>query len=216
MVELTVMLIKMFLPIKYPSTDVINEALFLYQTSFRKPIHVVFALDYSGSMYGYGYEQMIDAMDYILTDRANEELIQFSNEDIIDVIPFASEVYTPWHTDDGSKTTNLLASIKGRTPRGSTALFPATKKALELLVNENQDKYNTSIIILTDGEGNVGSYNDLKKYYTSLNKEIPIYSIQFLDASKDQLEALATLSNGKVFDADDGLVEAFKEVRGYN
>ena len=39
-------------PVKYPSTTVIKQALNLYQTELRKPVHVAFCLDYSGSMYG--------------------------------------------------------------------------------------------------------------------------------------------------------------------
>ena len=79
-------------PIKYPSSDVIKEALLLYQTRLRKPVHVVFCLDYSGSMYGSGIEELIDAMDYIFTDKANSNMIQFSSEDKIDVLAFNSSV----------------------------------------------------------------------------------------------------------------------------
>ena len=202
-------------PLKYPSSTVINKALYLYQTALRKPVHVVFCLDYSGSMYGKGHKMMVDAMDYILTDRANEELLQFSEEDKIDIIPFESNVGETWSTTDGTETKEILEKIKNYDPSGSTALYPAVEKALYLLENENRDKYNTSVIVLTDGEGNVGTYESLERKYKSINKEIPIYSIQFLDASRNQLNRLAELSNGKVFDGKD-LVAAFKEVRGYN
>ena len=202
-------------PIKYPSTTVINQALALYQRALRKPIHVVFCLDYSGSMYGDGFDQLVNAMDYILTDRAENELLQFSSEDKIDIVPFSDKVYETWSTNDGSKTNDILENIKAKSPSGTTALYPAAKRAVELLSDEDRTKYNTSVILLTDGEGNVGRYSDLEDYYKSLNKDIPIYSIQFLDASPSQLNQLANLSNGKVFDGSD-LVSAFKEVRGYN
>ncbi|MBR1416595.1 MAG: VWA domain-containing protein [Bacilli bacterium] len=203
-------------PIKYPSTSVITEALALYQSTLRKPVHVAFCLDYSGSMYGQGYKKLIDAMDYILTDRAQEELLQFSEEDKVDVIAFDSSISAPWSTTSGINTNELLSKIKEKTPGGTTALFPAAKKAVELLKDEDRTKYNTSIILLTDGEGNVGTFADLSTYYNSINKDIPIYSIKFSDASPAQLRQLADLSNGKVFDGDEDLVEAFKEVRGYN
>ena len=35
----------------------------LYQTALRKPIHVSFCLDYSGSMYGEGYNELVDALN---------------------------------------------------------------------------------------------------------------------------------------------------------
>ena len=35
-------------PVKYPSKNVIMLALNMYQSELRKPVHVVFCLDYSG------------------------------------------------------------------------------------------------------------------------------------------------------------------------
>ena len=58
--------------------------------------------------------------------------------------------------------------------------------------------------------------SSLEKTYQSINKEIPIYSITFGNASYNQLNKMATLSNGKVFDGRNNLLEAFKMVRGYN
>ena len=41
---------------KFPSKKVIDSAIDLYIEKLRKPTHVVFCLDYSGSMYGEGEE----------------------------------------------------------------------------------------------------------------------------------------------------------------
>lgn len=203
-------------PIKYPSTKVIRQALNLYQTALRKPTHVVFCLDYSGSMSGYGYNQLVSAMDYILTDKASSSLLQFSEKDKIDIIPFSSDVYEPWSTSNGNQTEGLLNRIKTEKPNGTTALHPAAAKAIELLQNENLDEYNSSIVLMTDGEGNVGSYSDVYSKYMSSKNKVPIYSITFGYASQSQLKQIATLTNGKVFDGRYDLVNAFKEVRGYN
>ena len=200
-------------PLKYPSTTVIRQALALYQDSLRKPVHVVFCLDYSGSMTGRNIDLLRDAMDYILTDRAKADLLQFSSEDIIDIVPFSSDYSTVWHGSGGEEARVLLDKINGMSPNGGTALFPSTQFALELLMNEDKDKYNTSVVVMTDGEGNIGSFNDLKRNYKN---KIPIYSIQFGNASRSQLEAMANLSNGKVFDGTTSLIDAFMEVRGYN
>ena len=48
------------------------------------------------------------------------------------------------------------------------------------------------------------------------NTKIPIYSIMFGGADESQLQPIANLTNAKVFDGKTNLVEAFKEVRGYN
>ena len=203
-------------PTKYPSTEVIKEALNLYQTELRKPVHVAFCLDYSGSMSNGGIEELQSAMEYILTEKAASDYIQFSYKDKIDVIPFSSEVKTVWSTTDGSKTLDLLSNINNERVSGMTALYPASIKALEVLKDEDNSIYNTSVILMTDGIANVGSYMDLYNYYRKINSNIPIYSIMFGEADKRQLQEIANLTNAKVFNGKTNLVEAFKEVRGYN
>ena len=203
-------------PLKYPSTTVIKKALALYQTSLRKPVHVVFCLDYSGSMYGQGFSQLQDAMDYILTDRAEADLLQFTDDDIVDVIPFASEANELWQSHGTNELLQLNQKIKEKKTGGTTAIYPASIKAISLLKDEDKTKYNTSVILMTDGEGNVGTFDDLKNKYQEINQQIPIYSIQFAAARRDQLDEIASLTNGKVFDGTTSLIDAFMEVRGYN
>ena len=203
-------------PIKYPSTKVIKLALNLYQTALRKPVHVVFCLDYSGSMFGNGYNELVAAMEYILTDKAADDFIQFSDKDKIDIIPFASKSYLPWSTSKGTDTEELLKNIKSVRPNGTTALYPAARDAINLLKDEDTETYNLSVVLMTDGEGNEGNYTDLYNLYTELKVNIPIYSIMFGDARDYQLNGIASLTNGKVFDGKENLVKAFKEVRGYN
>ncbi len=201
-------------PIKYPSNDVIKEALILYQTKLKKPVHVVFCLDYSGSMSGTGIKDLREAMDYILSDKASANMIQFTEDDKIDVIAFATTTSKPW-SSKGNDTKELLNKINNNSVNGSTALYPAAIDAINILNNENND-YNVSVILMTDGEGNIGSFSELERTYRSINREIPIYSITFGDADYEQLNKMADLSNGKVFDGRTNLLEAFKAVRGYN
>lgn len=203
-------------PIKYPSTSVIRASLALYQAELRKPVHVVFCLDYSGSMTGEGYEELISAMQYILSEKAQEEYLQFSSKDKIDIIPFSTNVIDTWSTSNGEDTDEILNNIKTLEPNGSTAIYPATAEALQILADEDRDTYNTSVILMTDGQGNIGKYEDLLKIYNNIGKEIPIYSIMFGYASESQLNEMAKMSNGKIFDGKTDLIKAFKEVRGYN
>ena len=203
-------------PVKYPNTKVIKLALNVYQNELRKPVHVVFCLDYSGSMYGDGYEQLVSAMKYILTDKAGEDFIQFSDKDKIDVIPFGSKVMAVWSTENGTDTAKLVTNIENTKPTGTTALYPASVQALDLIKNEDRDTYNVSVVLMTDGQANVGSFTDLKSKYNTIGKNIPIYSITFGSANERELEKIANMTNAKVFDGKTDLVKAFKEVRGYN
>lgn len=203
-------------PIKYPNTTVIKLALNVYQSELRKPVHVAFCLDYSGSMYGSGYDELTNAMRYILTDEAANDMLQFSEKDKIDVIPFSSNVIDKWSTNNGTNTQMLLNNINRLSPSGATALYLAAIDALGLLKDEDSEIYNSSIILMTDGQANVGRYNDLANIYHSINKEIPIYSIMFGDADESELQDIADLTNAKIFDGKTDLRRAFKEVRGYN
>ncbi len=201
-------------PIKYPSESVIKEALELYQTKLKKPVHVVFCLDYSGSMYGEGMDELIKAMEYIFSDEAKKAMIQFTSADKIDIIAFGSNVRVI-SSGNGNTTGMLLNAIKDYDYDGATSLYPAATKAIEILSKESSN-YNSSVILMTDGEGNMGTFKDLEDAYRRVNKDIPIYSITFGYAVDEQLNKMAILSNGKVFDGKSDLVKAFKTVRGYN
>lgn len=203
-------------PIKYPSTRVIKVALNMYQNELRKPVHVVFCLDYSGSMYGEGYNELMNAMDYILTDKAANDFMQFSEKDKIDVIPFSGTILGTWSTNKGTETENVLAQIHSLRPNGTTAIYPSAIEALKLLKDDDPEVYNSSVILMTDGMANVGTFNELEYEYAKIQKEIPIYSIMFGDADEYELEYIAELTHAKVFDGKTDLVKAFKEVRGYN
>lgn len=208
---------KYIVPTKYPNAQVIKEALSVYQEEFRKPVHTIFCLDYSGSMYGDGNKQLVKAMEYILTqESAKKDLLQFSSKDKITVIAFSNKILNTWNTLDGSKTTEIINKIKAEHPVGGTDIYTPAQNALEILEKEDINTYNTSIILMTDGNSNRGTYSNLKKVYEKINIDIPIYSIMFGEASDKQLNEIANLTNAKVFDGRTNLLQAFKEVRGYN
>ena len=119
---------KYLVPVKYPSTAVIKTALGIYQTELRKPVHAVFCLDYSGSMYGDGNKQLVEAMNYILDkDKASKNLLQFSEKDKISIIPFSGSILAKWHTDNGIDTAKLIKSIKNLNPTGQTNTYLVTQ-----------------------------------------------------------------------------------------
>ncbi len=155
-------------------------------------------------------------MEHIFGSDAVSNMIQFSKNDKIDVVIFSSSVEKISTTLNGEQVYEFVEKLKTVDPGGTTALFPAVVDSLSILVGEDSDEYNLSVIVMTDGVGNVGSYSDLKSYYKTLTQEIPVYSITFGDASEDQLKSIANLTNGKVFDGKSDLVKAFKMVRGYN
>ena len=202
--------------IKYPSKTVMTEALNLYIEMLRKPTHVVFCLDISGSMTGSGLEELQEAMNYILDyDKASIDKIQFSDTDKITVITFNGEVDKIYDTKLGNNTKDVIKIIDNLETQGTTNIYDPSIEALKILEKDTDD-YTKTVILMTDGASNAGSFKELKKYYEKTNKTIPIYSITFGSSREDQLEEIADLTNGKIFDGKKGLTRAFKEVRSYN
>ena len=201
---------------RFPSKEMITKSINLYINTLRKPTHVVFVLDYSGSMYGEGREELIDAMDYILSkEKAKLDNLQFSDSDKITVVPFSSDVIAVWD-GTGANTDELINNIKKEDATGATALYTAISKGIEILDKET-DEYTKTIIAMTDGYANeYKSINDLRRVYNNSKQKVPVYGITFGQATEYQLNEIANLTNAKVFNGKDGLLRAFKEVRSYN
>ena len=201
---------------KYPSKNVMTYALNMYVEKFRKPVHIAFVLDYSGSMYGSGKKELTNAMKYILDyDVASKDRLQFSENDKITIVPFSTRVYKSFETTNGKNTKELIENIEELDTGGSTALYDAIIEALKILDKE-EDTYNTVVVAMTDGAVNEGTFSDLTRYYKNINNKIPVYSITFGDAVEYELDEIAELTNAKVFDGKTNLLNAFKQVRGYN
>lgn len=202
---------------KYPSKAVITKAIKLYIETLRKPTHVVFCLDVSGSMYGSGLTELKEAMNYILDEKeASKDNLQFSKKDKITVITFDHEVKKVYPTKYGSETLEVINAINSLEALGGTNIYDPIIKGLDILKNDDSNEYTKTIILMTDGMANSGSFNDLKNYYVRNKSNVPIYSITFGSSSERQLKELANLSNGKIFDGKSGLKKAFSEVRSYN
>lgn len=202
---------------KYPSKSVITKAMRLYISIIRKPTHVVFCLDVSGSMYGSGITELKEAMNYILDyDKASVDDLQFSDNDKITIITFNGKVKDIYPTRYGKDTKDIIYDIDKLETGGTTNIYSPSIEGLKILFKDDSNEYTKTIILMTDGMSNEGSYNELRNYYKNNNLDIPIYSITFGNSSESELRDLADLSNAKVFNGKDGLLKAFTEVRSYN
>ena len=201
---------------KFPSKKVMSEAINLYIEKLRKSTHVVFCLDVSGSMYGEGLDTLKDAMNYILNyETASHDKLQFSSNDKITIITF-DDTYKVYDTKLGNDTESVISIINSLDVGGATNIYDTSVEALKILDKDDSNEYTKTVILMTDGMSNVGSFYDLESYYKKNKLDIPIYSITFGDSSEYQLREIALLTNGKVFDGKHNLKSAFKEVRSYN
>lgn len=207
-------------PIVMPSEKVLTKALNLYQTEFRKPSLNVYCLDFSGSMTGKGNEQLEEAMSQILIQKnAEKNLLQADKDEINIIITFSGEVRSIYTSEnaDADSLLDLYKKVSSETPHGGTNMYTALKNGLEILSEyEDLEKYTPAIILMSDGASVTSTEQEFTSYYKELGLEIPVFSIMFGDADPSQLEALAELTNARVFDGRTDLISAFRSVKGYN
>jgi Ca-activated chloride channel family protein len=208
-------------PIRFPAPAVTREALTLYQTAFRKPSLTIYCLDFSGSMKGQREQDMKTAMRLLLDQgQAATYLLQASPDDITVVIPFDDKLRQEWTVvgDDPQALNDLIAKIIQGQVGGGTDIYSPASRALEIIKSKQYEDYASAVILLTDGESNTGQkLPDLQRQYSKLGfSNLPIYSILFGEASSKQLQEIATLTSGRVFDGKKNLIDAFREAKGYN
>ena len=210
-------------PLRLPDTPVIREALDLYQTALRKPSFTVFALDFSGSMEGEGERQLKEAMRVLLDqNEARKYLLQNSANDITVVIPFSDgllEISSYGLKKEGEPEGLgvLLKWIENKATGGGTNIYTPIYKALHLMKENGVDGYLPAIILMTDGRSHDGSIEEVKTAIDGTRLTgVPVYAITFGYADETQLDELAELTGGRVFDGTKDLISAFRRAKGNN
>ncbi|UUX32955.1 substrate-binding and vWA domain-containing protein [Fundicoccus culcitae] len=210
-------------PIRWPQSDVIMEALNLYQAEFKKPALTLYVLDFSGSMSGEGYDQMMAALEEVLIpENAQANLLLGTADDLTYIIPFGNEVLgVESAVGNSNELEALYKKAEGYPLSSSTYMYEGIIEALTII---NQDyypegikDYNPAIVVLTDGMPNGNKvFNDLKEVYNTFGMDVPVFSIMFGSASDSELSQIAQLTRARVFDGRTNLIEAFQQVKGYN
>jgi Ca-activated chloride channel family protein len=205
--------------VRSPEPAVIQKALALYQEALRRPSLTALCLDLSGSMQGHGEKQLLDAMQFLLTPaRTREMLVQWSKEDRILVLPFSDHVlWTATATGDEAEQAGLLAKALELRAEGGTDFYTCGARALAAmkpLLDGGQ--HLPAIVIMTDGKSQ-GAMSTFEAAWRADGRRVPVFGVTFGDsADRSQLDTLATLTGGRVFDGTKSLTQAFRAVRGYN
>ena len=211
---------KVLSPISMPSEKVLRKALNLYQTNFRKPSLNVYCLDYSGSMKGKGNAQLVDAMNQILIqENAEKYLLQAEKNEVNIVITFNQGVKNVYVADSAKEEDleKLYKAVEKEQVKGGTDIYTAIERGMKMIADSyNIEDYTPAIILMSDGESDIGNEDHFLSTYQMLNLGVPVFSIMFGEAKEDQLEKLAKLTNARVFDGRENLIAAFKNVKGYN
>jgi Ca-activated chloride channel family protein len=210
---------------RFPDEDVIRQALALYQTDYRKPSFTVYALDFSRSMEGKGKQQLMKAMRTLLDqETAAKYLLQASPNDVTAVVVFDDELMNDPATGGWMVKGNSVAALDAlsnkieQQPVGHfTNIYLPVERALQLIQTEGTANVFPAIILLTDGKSNRGCLEDVKASVAATGLEdVPVYGITFGEADPEQLNALAELTGGRVFDGTKDLVGAFRKAKGSN
>ncbi|MCZ9345122.1 hypothetical protein NGM37_46005, partial [Streptomyces sp. TRM76130] len=112
----------------------------------------------------------------------------------------------------------IRADTEALTASGGTAVYTSLEKAYGHLGGD-EDAF-TSIVLMTDGQNTTGAdAADFDGFYRALSAEqrqIPVFPILFGDSDRAELEHIADLTGGRLFDAQRGSLDgAFEEIRGY-
>lgn len=205
--------------IRPPEPAVILKALQIYQEALRRPSLTALCLDVSGSMQGAGVTQLLDAMRFLLTaERTREVLVQWTKSDEILILPFSDHIlWTARASGEESEQTALLARALELRATGGTDFYTCAAQALAAMKTQLADgKHLPAIVIMTDGKSQ-GAMSTFEAAWRADGHRVPVFGVTFgSDVDRSQLDNLAKLTGGRVFDGSKSLTDAFRAVRGYN
>ncbi|MGA5062815.1 substrate-binding and vWA domain-containing protein [Streptomyces exfoliatus] len=203
----------------FPGSRAVADGLLdAYDNTLRRPSRTVYVLDTSGSMSGERLERLKTALAELTGD--------FRDREEVTLMPFGSavkksEVRT--HTVDPASPQKTLAAIRSDAGKlsasGGTAIYSSVQEAYRFLGRSPGDTF-TSIVLMTDGENTDGDpATAFDAFYRSLpaeQKRTPVFPILFGDSDRGELDHIASLTGGQLFDATKGSLDgAFEEIRGY-
>ncbi|MFE7073105.1 substrate-binding domain-containing protein [Streptomyces sp. NPDC057620] len=198
------------------SRSVADGLLDSYENKLRRPSRTVYVLDTSGSM---GEDGRLGRLKKALTDLTGD----FREREEVTLMPFGSAVksvrtHVVRPEDPRAGLDGIRRDTRALTAEGDTAIYTSLQKAYEQL-GADGDTF-TSVVLMTDGENTKGaSPAEFDAFYGRLSadeRRIPVFPILFGDSDRGELEHIAELTGGRLFDAQQGSLDgAFKEIRGY-
>ena len=221
-------LVELSFPAKLAVVDAILAA---FDNHLRLPTDSSFVLDISGSMQGERIRDLKAAMQGLSGADASisGRFARFRNRERIVILPFNHVVESVESFDMGNQEKDNQATLAAMNMRiqklranGGTAIFSATRQAYtEAVARKQTDPARFySIVVMTDGINNDGiNYKDFVEWYAQLpaaEKGIKIFPVLFGEAKPEELQKLADLSGGRMFDSRKASLQTiFKEIRGY-
>ncbi len=215
----------------FPSDlGVVDPTLDIYLTEQRRPAHSYFLLDVSGSMAGARLRELQLAINTLAGDDSSltGRFARFQPRERVTVLTFSDQVSDRQEFDLGetAQAPRTREAIKaysaGLQAGGRTALFSSLEGTYQaaLIARRADPQRYFSIVLMTDGQSTTGaSLGDFRRYYQSLapaDRDVKVFPIVFGEADRRELQAVASLTGGRLFDGNTAALAAvFKEIRGY-
>lgn len=210
--------------------DAVQTLISTYLSEIKKPSNIVFTVDTSGSMEGGRIVDLRDALKTMTSNTDKNSFVTFQNRETVEYVEFASTIkstekfqFTNENLD--SELASATEYVDGLKAEGGTAMYDALIKSYEeaLKFKEENPENFVSVVLFTDGETNEGkNYTQFVEWFDKSRandsgvQTIPAFVVQFGEADTTELQGVADMTQGKIFDANSiGLVAAFKEIRGY-
>ncbi|GAC1390806.1 MAG: substrate-binding domain-containing protein [Vulcanimicrobiaceae bacterium] len=210
------------------SRATVDAILYRYLNENRIPPHSYFVLDVSGSMEGERLASVQKALDVLAGDDPSiaGRFARFENREEMTMISFSSQTnapvnFTMHRANDQATLSGVKNYAQSLRAGGNTAIFSAIETAI---ASADQSRHSDrahyySIVLMTDGENNEGdSFDTFRSKFEALpqSDRVRVFPIIFGEASPEQLQELADLTGGKLFDGrHEALSTIFKEIRGY-
>lgn len=218
--------------------EIIRSAMNFYQSEWRRASCTAIVTDHSGSMldtveivdesgnthFTTGAEQLTLALGRLLDQEAAAEYyLQASNGDYLVVVPFTNIVDTyevvEIKGNDPENYAQKLFEINTVPFGGGTDMYEGLEYALDYMSKNCSQDQLPAIILMTDGKSG-GRLRKLERdwnaYKSQTGYSVPVYNITFGNADESQLEEIAELTLGDVFDGSEDLWAAFAKAKGNN
>jgi len=169
--------------------------------SERKPTHLVFLVDVSGSM------QQQDKLP--LTKRSIQLAVDGLNEtDTVAITTYAGDVRVVLPPTPASQRKEIFTAIEGLSAGGGTAMGDGLKTAYQQAVKHAGANVVSRVIVLTDGDTNIGQFRSADEMLESVRgyvqEGVTLSTIGFGMGNyrDDLMERLANKGNGNCFYID--------------